>query len=147
MAAVASSDKAVEQAVHHEHDEQGQQHRDTHRTQPVEGRKYDVVAGRKRLAEQDGLGATVATLSFSVFQCLDLQDSLSAQVASILLLFPMHWNGSRFAGRTRAHGTLLGCVIALLIMLLLYDHHDLLPLVALLLWIAAMVCARWHMPC
>ncbi len=86
-----------------------------------------------------------ATLSFSVFQCLDLQDSLSAQVASILLLFPMHWNGSRFAGRTRAHGTLLGCVIALLIMLLLYDHHDLLPLVALLLWIAAMVCARWHM--
>ncbi|MNP26426.1 hypothetical protein D3C76_1192830 [compost metagenome] len=57
----------------------------------------------------------------------------------------MHWNGSRFAGRTRAHGTLLGCVIALLIMLLLYDHHDLLPLVALLLWIAAMVCARWHM--
>jgi hypothetical protein len=91
------------------------------------------------------LGATVATLSFSVFQCLDLQDSLSAQVASILLLFPMHWNGSRFAGRTRAHGTLLGCGIALLIMLLLYDHHDLLPLVALLLWIAAMVCARWHM--
>lgn len=91
------------------------------------------------------LGATVATLSFIVFQCLDLQDSLSAQVASILLLFPMHWKGSHFAGRVRALGTLLGCAIALLIMLLLYDHHDLLPLVTLLLWIAAMFCARWHM--
>nr|WP_246533228.1 DUF2955 domain-containing protein [Pseudomonas lalucatii] len=91
------------------------------------------------------LGASVATLSFILFQTLDLHDSLSAQVASILLLFPMHWKGSHFAGRIRAVGTLLGCVIALLIMLLLYNHHDLLPPVTLLLWLAAMVCARWHM--
>lgn len=91
------------------------------------------------------LGATVATLSFIVFQCLDLKDSLSAQVASILLLFPMHWKGSHFAGRTRAIGTLLGCAIAMLIMLLLYSHYDLLPLVAMSLWIATMFCARWHM--
>lgn len=91
------------------------------------------------------LGATVATLSFIVFQSLNLHDSLSAQVASILLLFPMHWKGSHFAGRVRAIGTLLGCAIALLIMLLLYNHYDLLPLVVLLVWVAAMVCARWHM--
>lgn len=90
------------------------------------------------------LGATVATLSFIVFQCLDLQDSLSAQVTSILLLFPMHWKGSHFAGRTRAIGTLLGCTIAMLIMLLLYSHYDLLPLVSISLWIATMCCARWH---
>lgn len=90
------------------------------------------------------LGATVATLSFIVFQCLDLQDSLSAQVTSILLLFPMHWKGSRFAGRTRAIGTLLGCIAAMLIMLLLYNHYDQLLLVTLLLWIATMNGARWH---
>jgi hypothetical protein len=91
------------------------------------------------------LGATVATLSFIVFQCLDLHDSLSAQVASILLLFPMHWKGAHFAGRIRAVGTLLGCAIAMLMMLLLHSHYDLLPLVTLLLWIANMACARWHM--
>lgn len=91
------------------------------------------------------LGASVATLSFILFQTLDLHDSLSAQVASILLLFPMHWKGSHFAGRIRAVGTLLGCAIALLIMLLLYNHHDLLPPVTMLLWLAAMACARWHM--
>lgn len=100
---------------------------------------------RPSLRHEALLGATVATLSFVVFQCLDLHDSMSAQVASILLLFPMHWKGSHFAGRIRAVGTLLGCAIALLIMLLLYTHHDLLPLVCLLLWIAAMYCARWHM--
>ncbi|OEO26052.1 1,4-alpha-glucan branching protein [Pseudomonas sp. J237] len=91
------------------------------------------------------LGATVATLSFVVFQCLNLHDSLSAQVASILLLFPMHWEGSHFAGRVRAKGTLLGCAMALLIMLLLYNHYDVLPLLIIMVWIAAMVCARWHM--
>lgn len=91
------------------------------------------------------LGATVATLSFIVFQSLNLHDSLSAQVASILLLFSMHWKGSHFAGRMRAKGTLLGCAIALVIMLLLYNHYDLLPLVILMFWIAAMTCARWHM--
>lgn len=91
------------------------------------------------------LGATVATLSFIVFQSLNLHDSLSAQVASILVLFPMHWKGTRFAGRVRAIGTLLGCAIALLMMLLLYNHYDVLPLVLMLVWIAAMFCARWHM--
>lgn len=44
------------------------------------------------------LGATVATLSFVVFQTFDLKDSLSAQIASILVLFPMHWKGVHFAG-------------------------------------------------
>lgn len=91
------------------------------------------------------LGATVATLSFTVFQCLDLHDSLSAQVASILLLFPMHWKGSSFAGRIRAIGTLLGCALALLIMLVLYNHYDILPLVTGMLWVASLYCARWHM--
>lgn len=90
------------------------------------------------------LGASLATLSFMLFQALDLRDSLSAQIASILVLFPMHWHGIRFAGRIRALGTLLGCVIALSLQLLLYDHYDVLPLVTSLYWIAAFFCARVH---
>lgn len=90
------------------------------------------------------LGASLATLSFMLFQTLDLRDSLSAQIASILVLFPMHWHGIRFAGRIRALGTLLGCVIALSLQLLLYDHYDVLPLVTSLYWIAAFFCARVH---
>lgn len=91
------------------------------------------------------LGATVATLSFVVFQTFDLKDSLSAQIASILVLFPMHWKGVHFAGRIRALGTLLGCALAVGLQVLLYDHYDILPFVALLLWISAMFCARIHM--
>ncbi|BAU71832.1 DUF2955 domain-containing protein [Metapseudomonas furukawaii] len=90
------------------------------------------------------LGASLATLSFMVFQSLDLKDSLSAQVASILVLFPMHWNGIRFAGRIRALGTLLGCGIGLALQLVLYSHYDVLPLVTLIYWTAAFCCARLH---
>jgi uncharacterized membrane protein YccC len=90
------------------------------------------------------LGATIATLSFAVFQMFDLRDSLSAQVASILILFPMHWNGIRFAGRIRALGTLVGCAIGLFLQLLLIDHFDVLPLVTLIYWLAAFYCARIH---
>ncbi|MFC5694751.1 DUF2955 domain-containing protein [Pseudomonas sp. GCM10022186] len=90
------------------------------------------------------LGATIATLSFMLFQSFDLRDSLSAQVASILVLFPMHWNGIRFAGRIRALGTLLGCAIGLVLQLVLYSHYDVLPLVTLMYWTAALCCARLH---
>jgi hypothetical protein len=90
------------------------------------------------------LGATIATLSFMLFQSFDLRDSLSAQVASILVLFPMHWNGIRFAGRIRALGTLLGCAVGLGLQLVLYSHYDVLPLVTLMYWTAAFCCARLH---
>ncbi|BBP86178.1 hypothetical protein PHLH8_58200 [Pseudomonas sp. Pc102] len=105
------------------------------------------AAAPKDLASQRHealLGASIATLSFILFQTFDLKDSLSAQIASILVLFPMHWNGIRFAGRIRALGTMLGCLIALVLQLLLYDHYDVLPLVASLYWIAAFFCARVH---
>lgn len=104
-----------------------------------------VKKDRASIRHEALLGATVATLSFTVFQCMDLHDSLSAQASSILILFPMHWKGAHFAGRIRARGTLLGCAIGMLIMLLLYDHYDQLPLVTPMLWIAMMCCARWHM--
>ena len=90
------------------------------------------------------LGACIATLSFMLFQTFDLRDSLSAQIASILVLFPMHWNGIRFAGRIRALGTLLGCGVGMSLQLVLFDHYDVLPLVTLLYWIATFCCARLH---
>lgn len=90
------------------------------------------------------LGATIATLSFVVFQVFNLRDSLSAQVASILVLFPMHWNGIRFAGRIRALGTLVGCAIGLALQMILIDHFNVLPLVTLIYWLALMYCARIH---
>lgn len=117
---------------------------------PVPRRRTAVAApgagqGRPSRRHETLLGATVATLSFVVFQTFDLKDSLSAQIASILVLFPMHWKGVHFAGRIRALGTLLGCALAVGLQVLLYDHYDILPFVALLLWISAMFCARIHM--
>lgn len=91
------------------------------------------------------LGASAATLSFIVFQSMDLFDNLAAQIAGILVLFPMHWKGVHFAGRERALGTIVACMLGMLIQLVLYNHYDMLPMVGLLLWVAFMLCARWHM--
>lgn len=70
------------------------------------------------------LGAVCATVSFVVFQIADLRDSLSAQVATILILFPMTWHGAKMASLQRLSGTLVGSVSALLIQGLLYTHYD-----------------------
>ncbi len=90
------------------------------------------------------LGATVATLSFVVFQVFDLQDSLSAQVATILILFPMTFSGAAVAAKRRAVGVLLGCSFGLLVQLILYNHSDVLLLVMVPLWIGVMLFAREH---
>ncbi|OXS16286.1 1,4-alpha-glucan branching protein [Zobellella denitrificans] len=90
------------------------------------------------------LGATVATLSFVVFQSVDLVDSLSAQVATVLILFPMSFAGAVQSGRLRCAGTLLGCALGMLFQLLLYDHYHNLLLLGLAFWICAMLFARLH---
>ncbi|GGJ94314.1 hypothetical protein GCM10009304_20480 [Pseudomonas matsuisoli] len=108
--------------------------------QPPKPAAKDVASRRHEAL----LGATIATLSFAIFQMLDLRDSLSAQVASILILFPMHWNGIRFAGRIRALGTLLGCAVGLVMQLVLIDHFNVLPLVTVIYWLALFYCARTH---
>ena len=41
-----------------------------------------------------------------VFGLFVFRFALMAQIASILVPFPGHWNGVRFAGRVRALGTL-----------------------------------------
>lgn len=90
------------------------------------------------------IGALTATLSFVVFQVFDLQGSLSAQMATILVLFALGYSGARISAAKRAVGTLLGCNLALLMQLLLYtqSHHFL--LVVLLYWLGLMLFAREH---
>ncbi|MFD1007538.1 DUF2955 domain-containing protein [Oceanisphaera ostreae] len=90
------------------------------------------------------LGAIVATLSFTVFQTLDLVDSLSAQAATVLVLFPMSFMGAVQSGRQRCVGTLLGCALGLLTQLFLYSHYHNLVLLGLSFWLCVMVFARLH---
>ena len=91
------------------------------------------------------LATTVATLSFIVFQVLDLQDSLSAQVSSVLILFPLNWYGAGRAALNRAIGTLIGCNVGLAWQFVLLDHSGLLWFVTIALWISVMLFARYHM--
>ncbi|WP_166424336.1 DUF2955 domain-containing protein [Paraglaciecola sp. 20A4] len=91
------------------------------------------------------LASTVATLSFIIFQVLDLQGSLSAQVSSILILFPLNWYGAGRAAFNRAIGTLVGCNVGLVWQFVLLDHSGLLWFVSIALWISVMLFARYHM--
>ncbi|MBQ4798703.1 DUF2955 domain-containing protein [Pseudoalteromonas sp. MMG006] len=90
------------------------------------------------------LCASVATLSFVVFQVLDLQDSISAQAASVLILFSLCWKAAGMAAWQRAIGTLIGCNAALLSQLLLYSHSDFLLFPIITLWILSFIFARFH---
>jgi uncharacterized membrane protein YccC len=91
------------------------------------------------------LATTVATLSFIVFQVLDLQGSLSAQVSSVLILFPLNWYGAGRSAFNRAIGTLIGCNIGLAWQFVLLDHSGILWFVSIALWISVLVFARYHM--
>ena len=90
------------------------------------------------------LCSTVATLSFVVFQLLDLQDSISAQAASVLILFSLCWKAAGVAGWQRAIGTLIGCNAALLSQLFLYNHSDFLLFPVFILWILSFIFSRFH---
>ena len=80
------------------------------------------------------LGTICATASYAAFQVLDLGDSLSAQAATVLVLFPMTLAGGRMATWTRFIGTLFGSAFAVATQLVLYTHVShlalLLPLYA-----------------
>lgn len=101
---------------------------------PLTNQRHEVI-----------LATTVATLSFIVFQVFNLQSGLSAQVASILVLFPLNWKGAGPAGWNRALGTLVGCNVGLLVQFVLMDHFDVLPFVAVGLWVSLMLFARIHL--
>lgn len=97
-----------------------------------------------RMRHEALLGATITTLSFIVFQVGDLNDSMSAQATTILLLFPMHWNGALGYARKRAMGTLMGVAFGLTGQILLYDWSDTLLFVVPLLWIGCMLFGHMH---
>ncbi|GAA3542932.1 DUF2955 domain-containing protein [Zobellella aerophila] len=112
-------------------------------TEPPQARALPEK-GASLIRHQALLGAIVATLSFVVFQTVDLADSLSAQVATVLVLFPMSFAGSVQSGRQRCTGTLLGCGLGMLFQLLLYDHYHHLLLLMPAFWVCAMLFARVH---
>ncbi|MCT8865103.1 DUF2955 domain-containing protein [Shewanella xiamenensis] len=97
-----------------------------------------------RMRHEALLGASIATFSFLVFQIFDLRDSMSAQATTLLLLFPMHWNGALDYARKRAVGTLLGVSFGVMVQLFLYDWSGLLILIVPLLWLGLMLFAQAH---
>ncbi|MCG9696480.1 DUF2955 domain-containing protein [Shewanella sp. Isolate11] len=103
-----------------------------------------VTKAPHRMRHEALLGATVASLSFAVFQIFDLRDSLSAQATTLLLLFPMHWNGALSYARLRAFGTVLGVSCGLLIQLLLYRWSHELLLILPLFWIFSLLFSQAH---
>lgn len=97
-----------------------------------------------RIRHETLIGAVIATLSFIVFQTFDLRDSLSAQMATVLILFALSYPGARTSARRRAIGALLGCNLALAMQLLLYTQSQHLTLVVVLYWLGLMLFAREH---
>lgn len=91
------------------------------------------------------LGAILATLSFAVFQIMDLRDSLSAQVATMLVLFPMTYQGSVSSALKRCQGIAYGCALALVVQVLMYDLIGSLPLVILAFFMTVLLTARLHL--
>ncbi len=92
--------------------------------------------------QQSLVAAAIATLSFVAFQLLDLQDSLSAQASSILILLPMSFTGIVQAGIKRASGVLLGSAYAIAVQLVLYDNYQHLALTMLAFFFGMLIFAR-----
>ena len=92
--------------------------------------------------QQSLVAASLATLSFVTFQLLDLQDSLSAQASSILILLPMSFTGIVQAGIKRASGVLLGSAYAIVAQLVLYDNYQHLQLTMLAFFFGMLIFAR-----
>ncbi len=90
------------------------------------------------------LGTSIALISFWAFQILDLQDSMSAQATSLLLLFPLNWNGAMQYARNRMFGTILGVGYGLVCQILLYSWSDELYFVVPLLWIGMLLFSYCH---
>ncbi|MEE9686587.1 DUF2955 domain-containing protein [Enterobacter sp. HK169] len=97
-----------------------------------------------RVRHESLLSGTVATLIFVVFQISDLSDSLSALMAGILILFPMHYRGSVMSSIWRVVGVVLGCLYILVVQLILYDHSNHMLLMMPLIGLGLAFGARLH---
>lgn len=91
------------------------------------------------------LGALLATVSYAVFQVFDLKDSLSAQVATILILFPMTYQGSIISAKKRSKGVAYGCGLALIMQIVMYNLIGNFFLVSISLFITVMITAYFHL--
>ena len=90
------------------------------------------------------LCASVTTVSFIVFQVLDLRDSVSAQAASILILLPLSWKATGMAGWQRIIGTLIGCNLALAAQVILFNYSQILLFPVMTLWLLTFIFSRHH---
>lgn len=97
-----------------------------------------------RVRHESLLSGTVATMLFIVFQISDLQDSLSALMAGILILFPMHYRGSVVSSLWRVVGVVLSCLYILVVQLILYDHSSHMILMMPLIGLGLAFSARMH---
>ncbi|WP_318385550.1 DUF2955 domain-containing protein [Enterobacter sp.] len=97
-----------------------------------------------RVRHESLLSGTVATLIFVVFQVCNLSDSLSALMAGILALFPMHYRGAVLSSLWRVVGVVIGCLYVLLVQLVLYDHSSHMLLMMPLIGLGLAFGARLH---
>ncbi len=97
-----------------------------------------------RIRHEYLLAGSVATLNFVVFQMCDLSDSLSAQMASILVLFPMSYRGSVLSSLWRVVGVGLSCLYILVVQIILYDHSRHMVLMMPLIGLGLAFSARLH---
>ena len=79
-----------------------------------------------------------------VFQICDLSDSLSALMAGILILFPMHYRGAVISSIWRVVGVVLACLYILLVQLLIYDFSNHMLLMMPLIGLGLAFSARLH---
>ena len=97
-----------------------------------------------RVRHESLLSGSVATMIFVVFQISDLSDSLSALMAGILILFPMHYRGAVMSSIWRVVGVVLGCLYILVVQLILYDHSSHMLLMMPLIGLGLAFGARLH---
>jgi len=88
------------------------------------------------------LCALAATGSFASFQLVELSDSLSAQMATVLILLGLTHEGIWNFGRTRITGSVIGSIHASVTQLVITHHSSFWPLTAAallagLLWFSA----------
>ena len=81
---------------------------------------------------------------FVIFQVCDLSDSLSALMAGILILFPMHYRGAVISSIWRVVGVVLACLYILVVQLIIYDFSNHMVLMMPLIGLGLAFSARLH---
>ena len=97
-----------------------------------------------RIRHESLLSGTVATIIFVVFQICDLSDSLSALMAGVLILFPMHYRGAVISSFWRVVGVVLACLYILVVQLIIYDFSNHMILMMPLIGLGLAFSARLH---